>query len=406
MPHAVEKLRYWLAHPGIYARDLSSERMADVWRVALGQLQMKLSSSDAREVPHVALEVCRSRGWVSGEVDERNHQGETALMQLCALRSTAGVRSILHPVCVRVCSRGTPEGVSVSVSVSVSVCVCLCACAGIILPSLGLIAVVVCAGRRVGSPRPSAATAERPTLTQTRTRTQTQTLTDTQTRRHRHADGGGAADLHHRRCWQAGADVNATREGDGVTALMLAAAGGMHACLGVLLAAGARADARDASPFTFQALHFAAVNGHAQAILALVRGGGARIGGRDRQARTALHWAAERGHAAAIRALVEGGAEVDAVNQWRYTPLHRAAYEGHAGAVRELLAARAAVKAEDEHLRTPLLKAAQRAREEVCVLLLAAGADAGARDEEGKTSLELAAQAGGAATLLSLLRVA
>lgn len=41
MPHAVEKLRYWLAHPGIYARDLSSERMADVWRVALGQLQVR-----------------------------------------------------------------------------------------------------------------------------------------------------------------------------------------------------------------------------------------------------------------------------------------------------------------------------------------------------------------------------
>ena len=97
-------------------------------------------------------------------------------------------------------------------------------------------------------------------------------------------------------------------------------------------------------------LDFAARNGHAEAVNALLKGDADTDAqttdiGRSlreihhrlestRAGRTPLHSAAVKGHQSAVEALLAGGAEVMAQEKNGAMPLHDAAEEGHASVVR------------------------------------------------------------------------
>ena len=94
---------------------------------------------------------------------------------------------------------------------------------------------------------------------------------------------------------------------------------------------GASAAAQDAYKTT--SLHYAAAQGHAEAVVALVRAG-ARVEARDDKEATPLHVAtwghaeairAASGHAEAIRALVAAGSSLEAQDDKQATPLDLAA---------------------------------------------------------------------------------
>jgi len=137
-----------------------------------------------------------------------------------------------------------------------------------------------------------------------------------------------------------GADVNAT-QGDGVTALHWAARQGDADLVAALVAAGAKARVET------------------------------RFG-----AYTPLHLAAERGSAPIVKALVSAGATVDAKTSTGATPLMLAAASGDTGAITALLGAGANVNAaEDDRLQTPLIFATANNRLDAVRMLIARGAD-------------------------------
>lgn len=128
------------------------------------------------------------------------------------------------------------------------------------------------------------------------------------------------------------------RDGQGMTALHLAArAGAVHA-VRTLLGAGARPDPVDADGRT--PLLWAVQLGQVAVAEALLTAD-ADVTAADANGRTALHLAAERGDAASVRRLLEAGAEVDRPDAHGWRALHFAAGSGSAAAVEALLAAHA-----------------------------------------------------------------
>ena len=177
----------------------------------------------------------------------------------------------------------------------------------------------------------------------------------------------------------------------------------------VLLARGARVDARDRQGRT--PLHSAAACARTQAVLALLSAG-ADVNARDRAGATPLllvgGWApylvtqgvkrpAERerrvaeesGRDAAV-ALVAHGANVNLVSNDGRTPLMHAVLKRDPAWVRLLLRAGAHVNAADRAGWTPLHYAAAKDEAEIAAILLAAGADVNAATREGATPLSLA----------------
>jgi len=106
----------------------------------------------------------------------------------------------------------------------------------------------------------------------------------------------------------------AAQDGDGCTALMLAAQYGHCGVVETLLR------------------HSEAVPGQCQVLVNVP----------NKLGQTALHEAAKRGHVAIAAALVFAGAAVDAADRWNNRPLHYAALHGHTTVV-ALLATRPAV---------------------------------------------------------------
>jgi hypothetical protein len=84
-------------------------------------------------------------------------------------------------------------------------------------------------------------------------------------------------------------------------------------------------------------LHFAAENGHLDAMDWLVNKG-VSVAAVSHDGRTAIHFAAENGHLHAVRWLVEHGADVTAVNNKSSTALHFAAINGSVDMIKWLLA--------------------------------------------------------------------
>lgn len=129
---------------------------------------------------------------------------------------------------------------------------------------------------------------------------------------------------------------------------------GKDEMLGVLIAAGADLEQRDASSFT--PLLLAAARGHISC-LRLLLAGGAQPDAADASGKTALCNAAEAGRVDVLRALLDAGAGLGATGPEGRTALHAAAAAGQEAAVHALLAAGADVDAKDARDRCAVLVA-------------------------------------------------
>ena len=88
-----------------------------------------------------------------------------------------------------------------------------------------------------------------------------------------------------------------------------------------------------------------------------------------------LHWAAMNGHAEAVVLLVAHGAAVDAQSDMLGTPLHAAVGFGRMETLQRLLTAGADIEARNREDLTPLIHAIIKNKPEAAAALLAAGAD-------------------------------
>lgn len=134
-----------------------------------------------------------------------------------------------------------------------------------------------------------------------------------------------------------GADANAA-QGDGLTALHIAAQEGQIEIVKVLLGAGASVEAKSRIG-AYTPLHLAAGTGDAAVVTALLDAGAAVNATTSNTGVTPLHLAAKALNGeAAVRVLLEGGASVNAVDKAAgETPLMYAAAAGRTASVRELL---------------------------------------------------------------------
>jgi ankyrin repeat protein len=203
------------------------------------------------------------------------------------------------------------------------------------------------------------------------------------------------------------------RDASGRTPLHYAARKGSTAAAGLLLAAGADANAVYGSS-RYTPLHEAALEGNA-ALVALLLDKGASLTARTESQATALHIAVL--HPDVVKALLAKDAPTDLVDDRGATPLHEAAEGAYLDSARLLIDAGASLKAKDERGETPLHAACgkgitdllfgdlgegdhaaptpeERERETrriaLATLMLAKGADPRARDADGRTPLDRA----------------
>lgn len=134
-----------------------------------------------------------------------------------------------------------------------------------------------------------------------------------------------------------GADIEAADPGNGWTPLFWASVKGNGPAIKLLLARGARTEARDSKGMT--ALMAAARWGRKDGVAALLDGG-ARIGAVDKNGWNALMWAAFKGQTEMAALLIDRGASLDARDPEGRTPLALAEMKSHAKTV-ELLHFRA-----------------------------------------------------------------
>lgn len=193
---------------------------------------------------------------------------------------------------------------------------------------------------------------------------------------------------------KAGADVDASDNRRGLTALHHAARSGTAGVMRVLLEAGADPNAWAMGynvdwGWGWTPLHLAArSNPDPDVVSALIEAGAdlhARSGESYFSGNTPLHYAGENANPAVAAALLEAGADVNALSRTGRTPLHEAAARASDPAVIELLvAAGANVNAHDANGYTPLHSAAWfNHRPEIAAALIAVGADVNARDPDG-----------------------
>jgi ankyrin repeat protein len=160
-------------------------------------------------------------------------------------------------------------------------------------------------------------------------------------------------------------------QGDGATALHLAAAIGFVKICRDLLEADAEPNALDKSDH--MPLYGAARGQHLE-IAALLITFGADLSGCDRGSGTAMHVAAANGAEQMVQMLLRHGADVDALCRGGRTPLHQASAAGHGGICHLLLISAADPDAVDDSDETPFTLAFKRAHVQCCRALLASGA--------------------------------
>ena len=206
----------------------------------------------------------------------------------------------------------------------------------------------------------------------------------------------------------ANAQPSARRERDGTTAMMFACEAGFTQVVREFLACTntKEADCCNARNMHGQtALHFAAIRGHVDVVLALVQAKANCDVCTTRRQLTPCHEAAIRGHAHALKALVQAKADYNATTANGSTPCFNAAQAGAADAVGVLVDAKADVnRPRVEFGDTPCHKAAQEGFTDIVDQLLAAAADIDAVDFQGRTPCALAAAVGQPRSLAYLLR--
>ncbi len=88
-----------------------------------------------------------------------------------------------------------------------------------------------------------------------------------------------------------------------------------------------------------------------------------------------LHWAAMNGHVDAVALLTERGADIEAQSNMLGTPLHAASGFGRVATLQRLLAEGADIEGRNREDFTPLIHAITKKKTEAAIALLAAGAD-------------------------------
>lgn len=161
-----------------------------------------------------------------------------------------------------------------------------------------------------------------------------------------------------------GADVNARRTADGVTALMWAALNGNAEIAGLLIEKGADINAKSNDGLTV--LGAAKSSDHKDIVQLLEK-------------KLATLNPAEK-------SIPDGNTESFA--------LHKAAYEGNLEEVKALIAKGADVNAKAQNGRTALFVAANKGYADLAELLIAKGADINVKDNTGKTALDIAKEKG------------
>jgi uncharacterized protein len=112
----------------------------------------------------------------------------------------------------------------------------------------------------------------------------------------------------------------------------------------------------------------------------------------DPDGTTPLHWAAHEGDAAKVEALIRAGADVNARNRFGSTPLYEAVLEGHTAVIKRLLKAKADPHVANEGGMTVLMVVARTSNTEAADALIKAGANVNAKEPtRGQTALMLAA---------------
>jgi ankyrin repeat protein len=176
-------------------------------------------------------------------------------------------------------------------------------------------------------------------------------------------------------------DLASTRDGDGVSVLMLSRYRSNRAVTDALLAADPDLDVFEAAAL-----------GYLDRLRDRLDDDPTRVGELSADGFTALHFAAFFAKPEAARILIEAGAPVDVVaaNDMRVQPLHSAAAGHQPEICRLLLAAGADVDARQAGGFTPLHEAAQNGDPEMVELFLSAGADPSLAADDGKTAADLA----------------
>src|SRR5262249_55746415 len=136
------------------------------------------------------------------------------------------------------------------------------------------------------------------------------------------------------------ADANDRRKQDGITALMLAAAGGHNGFAGLLLEKGANPNSTEEGGRT--ALHLAALDAQRVNLVKTLLAHGANPNVRTTKdsprnlnagisfkGATPLFFAASRGNVDGVRALIAGGADPFITTDDKSAPLHVAAWGGN-----------------------------------------------------------------------------
>ena len=178
----------------------------------------------------------------------------------------------------------------------------------------------------------------------------------------------------------------------GSTALHIGARLGCGRILKMLLSHGAHVEASVVDT-KWRPLHFAAQQGHLDALVALLQGG-AKVESHDFEGRTPLHLAAERGQLTVCQELLAHRARAEAIDAAGATALHLAAGSCHADValIRALIVGKAQVSTSDAKGNLPLHLAASAGRMDVVAMLLSYEFQSplDAKNQEGMIPEELA----------------
>lgn len=191
-------------------------------------------------------------------------------------------------------------------------------------------------------------------------------------------------------------DPNASRPGDGCTALHAACNGGFLKCVEHLLDRGADASKLFAG---WNALQIAAAAGHDQCITLLMRYPVNKLlvdnGNEDPDERTALHLGVAEGHIAVVESLLSFGADPNKMDRGGNTALHLAIMgdKNREMMTRVLLESeRCFVDAINTQHQTPLMMACIAGSPNLLDLLLEYGADTTLSNDQRRTALDIAQQ--------------
>ncbi|XP_047228457.1 ankycorbin isoform X3 [Girardinichthys multiradiatus] len=149
------------------------------------------------------------------------------------------------------------------------------------------------------------------------------------------------------------------------------------------------------------ALHVAAARGLTEC-LAVILSHGAELSVTDTAGLTPLHLAAKNNHLECCRKLIQYKYPVEAADSLGKTALHHAAAGGNVKIVQLLCELKSPINQKDADGLSPLMLSAKHNHSDVCSMLLDCGAEMDTSDNCGRTALMLAAESNAAAAIVVL----